>query len=145
MLEELQYAPDFWGNILDPGMVPTDTEAKIHLVLSLVTFLALPLHELFIYIFSCDIKSVKARATRFLTYQPPATFRHERWPHSIQNLHDMVVQPCAEEIALKESDNIINDSSFKIKLHTLTIARMRELLGLDKKAQYSLGGRSSWR
>ena len=64
---------------------------------------------------------------------PPATvfnLWHLRWPHKQHHLHNMI-QPCTHEIALEESDQIIRDSSLQIRIKTLTIKEIRELLQPD--------------
>ena len=64
---------------------------------------------------------------------PPATvfnLWHLQWPHEWHHLHNMI-QPCAHEIALEESDQIIRDSSLQIQIKTLTIKEIQELLQLD--------------
>ncbi|KAF7965706.1 hypothetical protein HWV62_42205 [Athelia sp. TMB] len=87
-----------------------------------------------------DIPDVKQRASRFMGRTPtakdedqifpPATLYniwHSRWLRSRPMLHQ-TIQPCAHEIALEESDRIIKDSSFKIKVKNLTIRGIHDLL-----------------
>ena len=47
------------------------------------------------------------------------------------NLHTHIAQPCANEIATEESNKIVNDKQFKIRISGLTIKSLTELLSPD--------------
>lgn len=58
---------------------------------------------------------------------------HEKWPKGVPKLHE-TIQNCALKIAVEESDKIIQEESLKIRVHALTITRIRELLDPGKIA-----------
>ena len=102
--------------------------------------LSVSVWQLLQFIFSSDIHEIKNRTSQFMGHTPTAVDKdlqfppstlfnlwHNRWPHVRHLLHDMI-QPCAHEIALQESDNIIKDPSLQIRIKTLTIREIRDLL-----------------
>ena len=138
--EVLEYTNSFWQHRLAPEDIPVSIDMKVQLVFSLIVYLALPLHHLLGFIFSSNIRAVKDRAAHFMAYHAPegnspsifhpaSLFRvwHEQFPRAHHHLHDKIVRPCAEEIALQESNNIIQDPTFQIRTSTLTIAQLRRL------------------
>lgn len=50
-----------------------------------------------------------------------------RWPKAQKRLRDMTI-PCAHELALQDSDRLISSPLLRIRLKTLTIRELRELL-----------------
>ncbi len=157
--EELTYSNAFWAHRLPPNDIPNTIELKVQLVFSLIVYLVLPLHHLLVYIFSSNVSVVKECASKFMAYRdraatspaifhPASLFRvwHEHWPTARRHLHDHIVQPCAEEIALQESDNIIQEPSFQIRTRKLTIAELRHLVNpqnilatIREKAPFTYG------
>ena len=141
MSGDLGYPAAFWEQVLSPDAVPTTVEQKCNLVISLIIFLSLPIHHLLVTLFSSNLEPVRDRVSHFMGYHrsardPDAVFHprtifhlwHERWPHARGHLHDHIIQPCAEEIALQESDQIIQEPTFQIRTNSLTIEGMRQLL-----------------
>ncbi len=137
---ELAFSGSFWEERLLPGDVPSSVELKVQLVFSLIVYLALPLHHLLLYIFSSNVRAVKDRAAHFMAYHAPSgntpsifhpatLFREwqKRFPKARRHLCEEIIQPCAEEIALQESDKIIKEPAFQIRTKTLTIAELRRL------------------
>ncbi|KAJ6603380.1 hypothetical protein DFH09DRAFT_1301191 [Mycena vulgaris] len=52
----------------------------------------------------------------------------ERFPKSIPHLHSTVIKPWLEEIALHESDKVINDPRLKVRLKDCTLDYIRSIL-----------------
>ncbi|KAJ7698095.1 hypothetical protein B0H17DRAFT_1197074 [Mycena rosella] len=65
-----------------------------------------------------------------LGFTPGRVFKawHDRFPKSIPHLHSAIIKPCMEEIALKESDKVINDSRLKVCLKSCTLDYIRSIL-----------------
>jgi len=112
----LQFDSAYWEQHLGDGMQKAELQTKLQLIFSLVIFLSVSVRQLLQFIFSSDIQEVKNKASRFLGHTPTAADRdqqfppatvfnlwHSRWPHVRHLLHGMI-QPCAHEIALEESD-----------------------------------------
>ncbi len=53
------------------------------------------------------------------------------WPGARKHLHH-TIEDCVCEIVLEESDRIISDQSLQVRIDTLTIAGIRELLDPQK-------------
>ncbi|KAJ7823899.1 hypothetical protein B0H14DRAFT_3131670 [Mycena olivaceomarginata] len=51
----------------------------------------------------------------------------KRWPKAQKYLREMTI-PCAHELALQDSDRVISSPHLRIRLKTLTISQLRELL-----------------
>jgi hypothetical protein len=142
-MSSLEFDSAYWEQHLPDGMQKADLPTKLHLIFSLVIFLSISVRQLLQFIFSSDIHEVKNRASRFMGHTPTAVDKdlqfppatvfdlwHTRWPHARGLLHNMI-QPCAHEIVLEESDNIIKDLSLQIRIKTLTIREIRDLLHPD--------------
>lgn len=141
-VDQLQFNTEFWEKHLpDIQNTTTTPELRVHLVISLIIHLALPFRAVLLFMFTSNISAVKEKASRFMAFSetakdeairfpPAALFNlwHTRWPKSRPKLHTLIVKPCGDEIALQESDCIIEDMSFQINLGTLTIRGIRELL-----------------
>ena len=136
----LLYDHRFWGQKLGPEFQKQDTTHKLHLVFSLILYLNVVLLKFLEFIFESKIKAVRRKAGRFMGYFasakdpkrrfPPAViFRrwHDEYPDSRPYLHNMI-QDCATEIILEESDAIIEDKDLKIKASQLTHSSIKDLL-----------------
>ncbi|KAJ7248012.1 hypothetical protein C8J57DRAFT_1522571 [Mycena rebaudengoi] len=78
-MDKLQYDHDFWrGKLGDLSNASLDN--KLHLILSLVIFLAVSIRELLVFIFTTELKPVKDRAARFLGYSPTRDDPNLRFP-----------------------------------------------------------------
>ncbi len=143
--ESLQYSSDFWEDIFAGQQTPRDTTGKLHLVFSLLVYLALPLHQLLVFSFSSHITAVRARANRFFNYRTHTNIDsdatghvfwlekvyhlwHDNWANARGHLHELIVQPCAEEVAVLESNELIKEPSFRIKRTSLLMASIRQLM-----------------
>ncbi|KAJ7572576.1 hypothetical protein C8J56DRAFT_806986 [Mycena floridula] len=116
--------------------------AKFHLLFSLLMFLKVSLAAFFQFVFESEIKVITDRVSRFMGYTPSAQtadaqfppsmlFRHwynqARFPRARKHLQAMI-QECAFDIAVEESDNIISYKGFKLRIKSLTIASLRKIL-----------------
>ncbi|TFY53755.1 hypothetical protein EVJ58_g9273 [Rhodofomes roseus] len=99
------------------------------------------------FLFTSDVPPIRIRAGLFMGYyasaeqpedrfRPLALFRlwRNHWPKSRMHLDQLVIQPRAEEIALAESNRIIEDKELQIKLGALTVDGVRALLQPGKIA-----------
>lgn len=138
-MSSLKFDSRFWEEHLS-DIDTKDLETKLHLVMSLLIFLGISFQKFLRFMFSSDISSVRTRASRFMGYTPSAkqednsfypgtifNLWHSRWPDSRPHLHQMI-EPCAHEIALEESDRIIQDSGLQIRMSKLTLKGIRNLL-----------------
>ena len=136
----MHYQQSYWHKILGPRMGKIDNEHKKHLVFTLLQYLELPTLDFLEFIFERKIEDVNRRAGTFMSYDtrkldearrfgPGVIFKmwHDNWPDSRPHLHAMV-QKCAQEIALEESDNIIKDKELKIRTSTLTQKSFEDML-----------------
>ncbi|KAJ7598550.1 hypothetical protein C8J56DRAFT_1039439 [Mycena floridula] len=138
----LQFDNAYWMEKLGPDMQKAAPLTKFHLLFSLLVFLKVSLAAFFKFIFESEIKVVKDRVSRFMGYTPTAQtadivfppsmlFRHwynrAHFPGARKHLQAMI-QECAFDIALAESDNIISYKGFKLRIKSLTIGSLRKLL-----------------
>jgi hypothetical protein len=64
---DLQYSPNFWRDKLGEKFAENlKKEDKLHLILSLIIFLATPFYEVLYFMFSSQLPSVQSRATSFM-------------------------------------------------------------------------------
>ena len=140
IMSSLQFDSAYWEQCLPDSMQKAELQTKLHLIFSLVMFLGVSVRQLMQFIFSSDIQDVKNRAARFMGHTPTATdpdqqfppatvfnLWHSRWPH-VRHLLHKTIQPCAHEIALEESDRVIRDPTLQIRIKSLTVKAIRELL-----------------
>ncbi|KAJ7178013.1 hypothetical protein C8R46DRAFT_888180 [Mycena filopes] len=130
--------PD-WGTLLSQVSPPPNLQSpqiQCQLVFSLLLFLGLSIREFLVFIFESSIPVVKHRAGMFMGnhtsngFAPGRIFRawHDRFPKSIPHLHSAIIKPCMEEIALQESDRVINDPRLKVRLIDCTLDYIRSAL-----------------
>jgi hypothetical protein len=138
--DKLLYEDSYWREILEKDIRRFPLEKKLHLIFTLVMFLQVSVAQLLNFIFTSEIKEVRARAARFLGHTPTATskdmeflpgmvFRawHENFPKAKAQLHKMI-QSCAIEIVLEESDKLIGDKELQVTMKDLTLKSIRTLL-----------------
>lgn len=130
----LLYDNKFWRGKLGTETQDIDLEEKLHLIFSLCVFLGVTVIQYLQFIFSSDIQTVKQRAGIFMGSQTKPggavtiyNLWHTRFPKARGHLHDIVHQ-CALEMALEESDKIIKEPLFKIRIKDLTVASVQNLL-----------------
>ncbi|KAJ7862792.1 hypothetical protein B0H14DRAFT_3444509 [Mycena olivaceomarginata] len=63
-------------------------------------------------------------------FAPQRIFKawHDRFPKSIPHLHSTIIKPCMDEIALQESDKVMNDPRLKVQLKDCTLDYIRNVL-----------------
>ena len=143
--DKLQYDDSYWQGVLEKDVKKISLEKKLHLTFTLVMFLKISVVQLLKFIFTSEIKEVRARAARFLGHTPTATskdmefqpgmiFRawHENFPKAKEQLHKMI-QPCVIEMVLEESEKLIGDKELQVKMKDLqvTLKSIKTLLQPD--------------
>ncbi|KAJ7716101.1 hypothetical protein DFH07DRAFT_785474 [Mycena maculata] len=142
LLEGLDVNPDWKSLILSLEPTPNlnSLEIRCRLVFSLLVFLGLSLREFLFFLFESAIPSLKQRAGIFMSSHqahglaPRHLFQlwHERFPKSIPksipHLHSTIIKSCMEELALEESDKVINDPRLKVQLKSCTLDYIRSML-----------------
>lgn len=136
----LQYDYRFWEQTLGQNYQKVTLVDRLHLIFSLIIFLDVSLFQLLEFMFTSSINAVRRRSGIFMGYNtaandptrrfPPAVIfkaMHDNYPNAHEHLHEMII-PCIEEIALEESDRIINDKRLKITQENLTYRSFRDLL-----------------
>ncbi|KAJ7663559.1 hypothetical protein B0H14DRAFT_3539893 [Mycena olivaceomarginata] len=137
-LEGFDVNPD-WGALLSqisPAPNIQNPQIQCQLVFSLLLFLGLSIQEFLIFLFQSTLPVVKHRAGMFMGshkkngFAPGRIFRawHDCFPGSIPYLHSTIIKPCMEEIALWESDRVINDPRLKVRLLYCTFDYIRNVL-----------------
>ena len=140
----LLYNNSYWQEKLGPEFRKNNHENKLHLIFSLLVFLEISLAQFLTFTFSSKIEKVKSRASRFMGYTetandentrfPPRAIWHlwlENFPRCKLHIYEMI-RPVACEIALGESDKIVEDRELQVKMRDLTIASIRDLLQPQK-------------
>jgi hypothetical protein len=117
-------------------------EAKLHLVFSLMIFLSISTRQLLQWLFTTEIPAVTIRISHFMgffaseataeaRFGPAMVFSlwrdKTRYPNAQKYLREMTI-PCAHELALQDSNRIISSPLLSIRLKTLTIRELREML-----------------
>ncbi|KAJ6574474.1 hypothetical protein B0H19DRAFT_1254180 [Mycena capillaripes] len=92
-------------------------QIQCQLVFSLLIFLGLSIREFLIFLFESTIPVVKHRAAW-----------HDRFPKSIPHLHSTIIELCMGEIALEESNHVINHPRLKVRLLDCTLDYIRNIL-----------------
>lgn len=121
--------------------------AKIHLVVSLILFLGVPLKDLLHFLFSSSIHKVRALSGQFIAFHPDYAIPfgpsdvynlwHEKFARCRERLHTEIVEPCAHKIVLAESTKCLKDKSLKIRIKDLTMDTIRRLLNpMELTAKY---------
>jgi hypothetical protein len=141
--DKLLYDENYWRKVLEKDICKISLEKKLHLIFTLVMFLQISIAQLLKFIFTSEIKEVRGRAARFLGHTPTANskdmeflpgmvFRawHENFPKAKAQLHKMI-QPCAIEMVLEESDKLIGDKELQVKMKDLTLKSIKTLLQPD--------------
>jgi hypothetical protein len=140
----LLYNNSYWQEKLGPEFRKNNQENKLHLIFSLLVFLEISLAQFLTFTFTSKIEKVKSKASRFMGYTETATNENTRFPPGAiwrmwlenfpkckSHIYDMI-RPVACEIALGESDKIIEDRVLQVKMKDLTITSIRELLQPQK-------------
>ncbi|KAJ7478295.1 hypothetical protein FB451DRAFT_1172630 [Mycena latifolia] len=128
-------------------------EARFHLIFSLMIFLLISTRQFLHWLFTTEIPSVTKRISHFMGFfgtessleaqsAPAMLFSlwrdRKRWPKAQKYLREMTV-PCTHELALQDSDRVISSPHLRIRLKTLTIWELRELLHPTKLVEFIKG------
>ena len=110
------------------------------MVFSLLIFLQISIAKHLRFIFTSKIDKVKAKSSRFMGFTPIAkdedmkfppgmVFRAwlKNFPDAQEHMND-IVAPFAQAIVGKESDKMIQDVQLKVRMKTLTLKGIQELL-----------------
>jgi hypothetical protein len=135
----LLYSNEYWDNILGRDARKMTLE-KRHLIFSLIVYLQVSVAKLLYFIFTSTVEEVSTRSSRFMGYTPSAATEDTRFPPGMVfrawlenfpdahgHMHNMIT-PFAQAIVEKESDNMIKDVELKVKVKTLTLKGIQELL-----------------
>jgi len=117
--DKLLYDDNYWKEMLEKDIRRVPLERKLHLIFTLVMFLQVSVAQLLNFIFTSEVKEVRARAARFLGHTPTATLKdmeflpgmvfrawHENFPKAKAQLHKMV-EPCAIEMVPQVYQNTL--------------------------------------
>jgi hypothetical protein len=148
-LATLQYDHEYWRRRIPEAEKGLPLESRLHLIFSLTMYLSISVRQLIYWIFTTNIPSVSRRVSVFMGFNesestPEAQFGPAmlfglwrdriRWPRAQRHLRTMTV-PCAHELALQDSNRLINNPELRIKMKTLTIHNLRTLLHPQKLIQ----------
>lgn len=141
MGDNLKYGKTYWEGILPATKLLSSERDKLHLVFSLIIYLGISFSKIFTFAFTSDDPRIRQRAGTFLAVPHAGIGRqqryapaelHKRWhswsPAVRHKLHSRFVKLCMEEIAVTESNAIIEEKTFKVSLKKLTIADIYALL-----------------
>ncbi|KAJ6470459.1 hypothetical protein C8R45DRAFT_1218299 [Mycena sanguinolenta] len=130
--------PD-WESLLSQ-ISPTpdlqNPEIQCQILFSLLIFFGLSIQQFLVFLFESSIAPVKHRAGLFMRYHPAHGFAperifkawHDHFPKSVPHLHSKIIKPCMDEIALAESDAVINDPRLKVRLKDCTVEHICNVL-----------------
>ncbi|KAK6995635.1 hypothetical protein R3P38DRAFT_2800815 [Favolaschia claudopus] len=146
-LATLQYDNDYWQSKFSSEEMKTLTpEAKFQLVFSLTIFFSISVRQLLYWLFTTNIPRVTRAVSHFMGYFPTnhsleeqfgpamlfALWRDgDRYPRAQLFLRDMTV-PCAHELIFEDSNRIITSPLLQVRVKTLTIQQLRDLLHPSK-------------
>jgi len=138
--DKLLYDENYWMEVLKQDIKKISLNKKLHLIFTLVMFLQISVAQLLNFIFTSPIKEVQNRAARFLGHTQTATSEDKAFPAGMifhawhkkflkarKNLHKMI-EPCAVEMVLEESDKLIGDKELQVKMKDLTLQLIKTLL-----------------
>jgi hypothetical protein len=147
ILATLQYDSNYWQSKFSKDELKAiNLEAKLHLVFSLMVFLSISTRQLLHWLFTTEIPTVTIRISHFMgfftsestaeaRFGPAMVFslwrNKTRYPAAQKHLREMTI-PCAHELALQDSDRVISSPLLSIRLKTLTIRQLREMLHPQK-------------
>jgi len=136
----LQYDTAYWLQKLGPDIWKLSLQERLQLILSLVIFLQVSLANILEFIFTTEIEEVRSRASQFMGYTPSADDNDKKFPPGMifwawyknfpkakKFLREMI-QPIALEMSEEESDKIITDGELKVKMKTLTLKGIQDLM-----------------
>ncbi|KAJ7830057.1 hypothetical protein B0H14DRAFT_3465094 [Mycena olivaceomarginata] len=140
--EAMDVNPD-WAALLSqvsPAPDLQNPQIQCQLLFSLLLFFGLSIQQFLVFLFESTIPTVRHRAGLFMGnhlhhgFAPQRIFKawHDRFPKSIPHLHSTIIKPCMDEIALQESDKVINDPRLKVRPKDCTLDFIRNILDPGK-------------
>ncbi|KAK7005542.1 hypothetical protein R3P38DRAFT_2794707 [Favolaschia claudopus] len=117
-------------------------DPEFQLVFSLTVFFSVSIRQLFQWLFTTDIPRVTRAVSHFMGYfatqhsledqfGPAMLFAlwrdANRYPKAQKYLRQMTI-PCAHELILEDSDQVITSPLLQIRPKTLTIQQLRDIL-----------------
>jgi hypothetical protein len=135
----LYYDTAYWEGILGQETRKISLERRLQLVFSLLMFLQTSLAQFLEFVFTSEIQEVKTRASRFMGYTPSAKTDDQKFlpgmvfrawlsfPGTKRHIHEMI-EPVVHDIVKEESDRMIRDSELKVKMKSLTLKGIQDLL-----------------
>lgn len=142
-LATLYYDKTYWEARFPQDQLKGLTmEGRLHLVFSLMIYLSVNTRQLMYWLFTTEIPAVTQRVGHFMgffstestleaQFGPAMLFGlwrdSKRWPRAQAHIREMTI-PCAHELALEDSDRVISNPFLRVRLKTLTIAHLRNLL-----------------
>ncbi|KAF9066250.1 hypothetical protein BDP27DRAFT_1365785 [Rhodocollybia butyracea] len=145
--EKIMFSNSLWEDVwqakfaseLGPSPQKIPYWKKLHLLFSLMVFLNLSIANFINFLFTSSASSVRQKAGKYLEYHPHGVDETHRFaPAKLWSLwHEnskarpylhTIVQGCASEIVLDESDSIISDPSLKVRVKGLTASSIHSLL-----------------
>lgn len=148
LLPPLEVNPN-WEALLSPLRATASLlsiSIRCQLVFSLLVFLGLSVLEFLIFRFGRSMPVVKQRAGIFVGNRSSTSLGPERifwawndpFPKSILHLHSTIIQLCMDEIALQESDRVINDPLLRLYLVDCTMDFIRNVLNPGVQGLFEL-------
>jgi hypothetical protein len=140
MTNKLLFNNEYWEDIFGKNKPKFSFEERLHLTFSLLIFLNVSIARFLTFTFTCKINEVRNRAARFMGYTPTASTLDEQFapqailrawydefPKAQEHLND-IIKPWAYQIVQDESDQLIKASSLQMKIKSLTLKEIRDLL-----------------
>ena len=140
MAETLHFDKKYWEDIFGTKKPKLIIEQRLQLIFSLLIFLQVSIARFLSFIFTCKIEAVRNRTSRFMGYTPTASTLDEQFaPRAIlrawydefpkvrEHLND-IIKPWAYQIVQDESDQLITAGSLQIKIKSLTLKGIQDLL-----------------
>ena len=135
---KIHYNYTYWESILGTDAQKMPLEQCLEMVFSLLIFLQISIAKHLHFIFTSKIDEVKARSSRFMGFTPTAKDEKflpgmvfqvwlKNFPDAQEHMNN-IVAPFAQAIVGKESDKMIKDVQLKVKMKTLTLKGIQELL-----------------
>lgn len=140
MAETLNFDNKYWEDVFGTSKPKFTFEQRLHLIFSLLLFLQVSISRFLSFIFTCKIDAVRIRTARFMGYTPTASTLddkfaprailrawYEEFPKVREHLND-IIKPWAYQIVQDESDQLIKASSLHVKIKSLTLKDIQDLL-----------------
>jgi hypothetical protein len=140
MANKLQFNNEYWEEVFGTDKPKFSFEERLHLAFSLLIFLNVSIARFLSFMFTCKINEVRNRTARFMGYTPTASTLDEQFaprailqawydefPKAQEHLND-IIKPWAYQIVQDESDQLIKASSLQVKIKSLTLKKIQDLL-----------------